>query len=169
MSLEYIKEIQDKVTRNEVNKRLYVALAGEFNAAHNLGMQSRLVEGYQKEEIKDKLWKMHQKELEHIQLLIGRILELGGNPDIRPMTWDNTAECDYQPITKTDQKDILEDAYASKSCKTQYYAKMLQFLESRDKTTYDLINRILEQEYEGLDSIRKLQEGLLAANEREDA
>ncbi len=166
MSLEYIQELQDKVTKNEVNKRLRVALAGEFNAAHNLGMQSRMVEGYQKDEIKKALWKMHQREQDHIQLLVGRILELGGNPDLRPLTWDNTAVCDYYPITKTDQKDILEDAYNSKSCKTQFYTQLLQFLEPRDKTTYDLINRILEQEYEGLNGIRKLQEGLLSANER---
>ncbi len=166
MSLEYIQSIQDKVTKNEVVKRLMVALAGEFNASHNLGMQSRMVEGYKKEEIKKQLWKMHKSEMDHVQLLIGRILELGGNPDIRPMSWDKIAHCDYYPITKTDQKDILEDAYSSKSCKSQFYTQLLQFLEPRDKTTYDLINRILEQEYEGIEGIRKLQEDLLSANER---
>ncbi len=166
MSLEYIQGMQDKVTRNEVNKQLRVALAGEFNSNHNLIMQSKLVEGYQKEEISKHLFKMHSTAREHAQLIIARILEMGGNPDIRPITWDSLAVCDYYPITETDQKDILEDVYASKTCKTQYYTGMLNFLEPRDKTTYDLINRILEEEYEGMNIIRKLQEGLLSASER---
>ncbi len=167
MSLEYIQSLQDKVTRSEVLKQLTIALAGEFNAAHNLGMQARLIEGYQKESISKQLYKMHQREQEHVQLLVGRIIEMGGNPDIRPMTWDRIAACDYQPITRTDQKDILEDAYASKRCKTEYYGKMLQFLQSRDKTTYDLITRIVEQEYEGLQSIKELQDKLMSMVEKD--
>ncbi len=160
--------IQDQVTKNEVAKQLRVALAGEFNASHNLGMQAQMIEGYHKEEIKKQLWEMHEREMEHSKLLINRLMEMGGNPDIRPIAWDNTAACDYYPITQTDQKDILENVYSSKSCKAQYYTKLLQFLETKDKTTYDLVNRIMEQEYAGLDSIRKMQEELLSADERQE-
>ncbi len=166
MSLEYMQAIQDKVTRNEVLKQLYVALAGEFNAAHNLGMQARMIEGYQKEVIAKQLLKLHQKEREHIQLLAGRIMEMGGNPDIRPMNWDKIAQCDYLPITHTDQKDILEDVYNSKRCKTEFYGKLLLFLEPRDKTTYDVIKKIVENEYLDLSTVRDLRDDLVPESEK---
>ncbi len=166
MSLEYAQEMQDKVTRNEVVKRLRTVLSGEFNSVHNLSMQSMLVEGFKKDDIRKQLQKMHKKGTEHARMILGRIIEMGGNPDIRPLDWDKLSACDYLPITKTDQKDILEDVYANKTCKTEQYTTLLQFLESRDKTTYDLITRILEEEYQDLDLIRKSQEGLLTANER---
>ncbi len=166
MSLEYIEGIQEKVTRNEVINQLKVALAGEFNASHNLGMQSRMIEGFQKDDIRKQLWKMHKLESEHVQLLVGRIIEMGGNPDIRPMDWDRLAQCDYYPITHTDQKDILEDVYNSKRCKTEFYGKLLLFLQSRDKTTYDVINKIMEQEYEGLENLRKLRDDLIPESEK---
>ncbi len=167
MSLEYIQGVQEQVTRSEVLKQLLRALAGEFNAVHNLGMQARIIEGYQKEVISKQLLKMHKIEQEHVQLLAGRIMEMGGNPDIRPMNWDKMAACDYHPIVHTDQKDILEDVYNGKRCKTEFYGKLLQFLQPRDKTTYDMITRIVEQEYEGLQSIKELQDKLMSAAERD--
>ncbi len=166
MSLEYVQELQNKVAKNEVVKQLVTALAGEFNAAHNLLMQAAMVQGYQKIEIRRLLSSVHKTEHQHITQLIDRIMELGGNPDIRPIRWDNIAECDYQPITITDQREVLDIAYQSKICKTAFYSRLLQFLANKDRTSYDLIVRILEEEQTDLEKIKKAQDNLLTTDER---
>jgi len=166
MSLEYIRGLQDNVNRNEVNKQMQIALAGEFNACHNLGMQIAMIEGHKKEEIRKKLSIFRDHEREHTLMLTNRIMELGGNPDIRPMNWDQKAVCDYRPIISTDQKSILETAYATKQCKSAFYSKLLQFLEPKDRTSYDIVTRILEDEYQDMEEIKALQDTLVSANER---
>ncbi len=167
MSLEYIQGLHDKVTNNEVVRQLRVALAGGFNAAHNLGMQAAMIQGYQKVQIQKQLVRMHKSEQEHIISLINRIMELGGHPDIRPIQWDNLAQCDYRPITTTDQKDILDITYRSKRCKTAFYGKLLLFLEPRDRTSFDMVNRIQDEEFQDMELIKKLQTGLQSNQEKE--
>jgi ferritin-like protein len=169
MSLQYIQELQMKVDQNQAQRFLKVILADAFNSVHNMGMQALMIEGYNKEDIARQLESMKAEEMANARLLISRILELGGNPDIRPITWDNIAMCDYQPIHQTDQKDIIEDVYDTKMCRTQSLVKALQFLEGRDQTSYDLVNKILEAEYKDIETLRKLRESLLTNQEKEAA
>ncbi len=168
MSLEYIQGVHEQVTRNEVIKQLKTVLASEFILAHNYGMQAVLIEGHQKEEIKKFLLNAQNSERAHAQMLIDRMIELGGNPDIRPLDWDRISACDYRPVNSVDQRQILDEAYESESCLSSAYARLLNFLETRDRTTYDLVNRILEEEYQDIEAIKKLQEGLLSTSERGD-
>lgn len=93
-------------------------------------------------------------------------MELGGSPDIRPLNWDKLSPCNYQTTTSVDQRLILDEAYEMESCISESYVRLLQFLEPRDRTSYDLINRILEEEYTGIESLKKLQENLLSTSER---
>ncbi len=169
MSLEYVRELQDKVNRNEVTRQMKVALAGEFNAHHNLIMQGAMVEGHQKIKIKKQLENMQSHEKDHIRMLVDRIMELGGNPDIRPISWDNLATCDYRPITSTDQRSILEIAYETKKCKSTYYSGLLQFLEPKDRTSYDIVTRILEDDYQDMEVIKGLQSELMSEGEKSTA
>ncbi len=166
MSLEYMQGIQDQLVKNEVIKQLRSALASEFMITHNYGIQAAIVQGHNKEEIKKFLLEAQESERQHCKLIIDRIMELGGSPDIRPLNWDKLSPCNYQTTTSVDQRLILDEAYEMESCISESYVRLLQFLEPRDRTSYDLINRILEEEYTGIESLKKLQENLLSTSER---
>jgi bacterioferritin len=167
MSLEYIRGIQEKVDRNEIVGLLRSALADELNAVHNYWMQAAMIQGYLREEINKELYQHRDEEHGHANMLIERIVQLGGNPDVRPSQWDLIAGCDYSPIVNIDQKEILEDAMQSEKCAVQRYVQLSQFLDNRDITTYDIVMKILEDEYQHINDLKKLQEMMLSKSEKE--
>jgi len=167
MSIEYIRGIQEKVDRNEIVGLLRSALADELNAVHNYWMQAAMIEGYLKNEINKELYQHRDEEQGHANMLIDRIVQLGGNPDVRPALWDRISGCDYTPIINIDQKIILEDALNGEKCAVQHYTKISQFLDGRDTTTYDIVMKIIEDEYEHINDLNRLQEMLLSKSEKE--
>jgi len=152
----YIQGIQDQVNKNEIINRLKSALADELISNFNYKMQAKLIQGFHKEEIKKELIQHSQEEQLHADLLMERISELGGNPEIRPMDWDKFSTCKYSPVFSNDQKDILEAAIGGERCAVKGYTALAEFLESRDSTTYGLIHRILKDEYEHIRDLTKL-------------
>jgi len=167
MSIEYIRGIQQQVDRNEIISMLRSALADELNAVHNYWMQAAMIEGYLKNEINKELYQHRDEEQGHANMLIDRIVQLGGNPDIRPVQWDQISGCDYAPIINIDQKFILEDAIQGEQCAVKHYTKISQFLEGRDITTYDIVMKIIEDEYTHIEDLRKLQEMMKSKYEKE--
>ena len=168
MSLEYIRGVQDQVDRNEVISMLRSALADELNAVHNYWMQAALVEGYMRDNITKELYQHRDEEQGHANMLIDRIVQLGGNPDIRPIQWDQISGCDYAPIINVDQKIILDSAVQGEKCAVMHYTKISQFLERKDITTYDIVMKIIEDEYTHIRDLTKLQEMLLSQREKEE-
>ena len=160
MSIEYIKGIQDRVNTNEIVKQLRRALADELNAAQNYHIQSKIVQGSIKDDIAKELLAHYQEETGHANMLVERIIQLGGNPEIRPLDWDRTANCIYMMNTEWDQRSILDIALQGEKCATEIYTGIAQFTERRDVTTYDIIRKILDDEYEHIRDLNKLKEML---------
>lgn len=158
MSLEYIQSIQRKVDVNETIKLLRSALVAEFLSAHNYWTQAKIIQGVDSEEIRKELIEHRNEEMHHADLLMARIMELGGNPEVRPLDWDNHTKCRYQLAPNWDQKSILEMALSGEKCAIAHYTKMAEFLKNRDTTSYDLIMNILEDEYEHVRDLAQLQE-----------
>ncbi len=152
----YVQGIQDKVNKNEVIKQLLSLLAEEFISAFNYKMQAKVIQGFHKEDIRKEFLKHVQEENHHADLLIERILELGGNPEIRPLDWDKHSKCKYIPTTSNDQITLLEDAIQGERCAVRHYTEVINFLKSKDLTTYDLIHRILNDEYNHIKDLSKL-------------
>jgi bacterioferritin len=168
MSIEYIRGVQEQVDKNEIINFLKNSLADELNAVHNYWMQAEMVQGYLRDNINKELYQHREEEQGHANMIIDRILQLGGNPDIRPIDWDNLATCKYNSIIHRDQKIILEDALRGENCAVQHYTKLSQFTQNKDVTTYDMIMKILEDEYEHIADLKKLQDMLASKYEKEN-
>jgi bacterioferritin len=164
MSIEYVKGIQQQVDNNEIIKMLRSALADELIATHNYWMQSKVIQGVYKDEINKELYQHRDEEMGHANMLIDRILQLGGNPEIRPIDWDRLTGCRYIPAMSWDQKNILEDALAGEKCATEHYSRIAEFVRARDITTYDIVMKILDDEYEHIRDLTKLKEMVLNNN-----
>lgn len=166
MSLEYIKGIQTKVDTNEIINLLRRALADELNAAHNYHIQSKMVQGSIKDDISQELIKHFEEETGHSNMLTERIIQLGGNPELRPVDWDKMANCPYVFNVEWDQRSILEVALQGEKCSTEAYTQLAQFTENKDVTTYDIIRKILDDEYQHIRDLNKLKE-LLHENKKD--
>jgi bacterioferritin len=166
MSLEYMQGIQQQVDNNEIIKQLRRALADEYLTAHQYWTQSKIIQGVYKDEINKELYQHRDEEMGHANMLMDRILQLGGNPEIRPLDWDSLASCRYQLANDWDQKTILNQAIQGERCAVDHYTSIAQFTQSRDTTTYDIIMNILDDEYEHIRDLSKLQEMLQTGNKK---
>jgi len=166
MSLEYMQGIQQQVDNNEIIKQLRRALADEYLSAHQYWTQSKLIQGVYKDEINKELYQHRDEEMGHANMLMDRILQLGGNPEIRPLDWDGLASCKYQLTNDWDQKVILDMSMRSERCAIDHYTKVAQFAQTRDTTTYDIVMNIIDDEYEHIRDLAKLQEMLQGSKKR---
>jgi len=157
MSFEYMKGIQQKVDNNEVVKLLRGALSDELIAIHQYWTQMKIIQGVHKDAIIKELAQHRDEETKHANMLMERILQLGGNPEIRPMDWDKFTNCRYKPATNWDQRSILETALSGEKCAIQHYTKLAEFTRVRDITTYDIVRDILEDEYEHVRDLTSLE------------
>ncbi len=161
MSFEYMQGIQEQVNRNEIIALLRSALADELNAVHQYWMQAALIQGHARDSINKELYQHRDEEMGHANMLIDRIVQLEGNPDVRPLQWDRIATCNYDPVINRDQKIILDQAIEGENCAIQHYTKISQFVENKDTITFDIVMKIIEDEYEHISDLKKLQELIL--------
>jgi len=162
----YMKGIQENVDKNETIKMLRSALADEFIAMHNYWNQASVIQGVYREEIQKELWQHRDEEQGHANMLIERILQLGGNPEIRPLDWDRMTGCRYIPALSWDQKNLIQDALNGENCAVEHYTRIAQFVQSKDDTTYDIVSKIIDDEYEHIKDLRKLQDMILGNQEK---
>lgn len=158
MSLEYIRGIQDNVDKSETVKLLRKALADEYIAAHQYWTQAKIVQGIQRDEIVTELLGHRDEEMGHANLLMDRILQLGGNPELRPLDWDSFTECSYKLNASWDQKAVLDIAIDSERCAVTHYTQIAQFVQVRDDTTYDLVMKIIDDEYKHITDLSKIRD-----------
>jgi bacterioferritin len=123
-------------------------------------MQAKLIEGFNKEEAVKELLQHREEEWDHADLLMNRILELGGNPEIRPLDWDRYTKCRYAPTMDRDQISILEDSIAGEKCAIEHYNQILEFTKDRDITTNQLIHRIINDEFEHIRDLNKIKKAV---------
>jgi bacterioferritin len=156
----YAQGLHDKIFRNETIKLLKQALADELIAGHQYWMQAKLIEGFNKEEAVKELLQHREEEWDHADLIMNRIMELGGNPEIRPLDWDRYTKCRYTPTIDRDQVSILEDSIASEKCAIEHYNQILEFTKDRDITTNQLIHRIINDEFEHIRDLNKVKKAV---------
>lgn len=161
MSFEYIKGVQGQVDKNEIIKLLRSALADELIAVHNYWTQAKVIQGVYKDDIIKELVQHREEEQGHANMIMDRILQLGGNPELRPLDWDRLTQCRYKPAAFWDQRSILEDAIGGEKCATEHYSRIAQFVRDKDLTTYDMVMKIIDDEYEHIRDLSKLQDMIL--------
>jgi len=156
----YAQGLHDKIYRNETIKLLKAALADELIAGHQYWIQAKLIEGFNKEEAVKELLQHRDEEWGHADLLMNRIIELGGNPEIRPLDWDRFTKCRYAPTIDRDQVAILDDAIAGEKCAIEHYNHILEFTKEKDITTNQLIHRIINDEFEHIRDLNKVKKAV---------
>lgn len=133
---------------NELIELLNAALSEEWLAYYQYWVGARLMEGPMRSEIEPELLVHANEELGHAELIVGRIIQLGGTPVLDPKNWFEHAECAYAAPEDPYVEAILNQNLEGERCAIERYQGLAAFTEGKDYSTYQMAVGILDDELE---------------------
>ncbi len=124
------------------------ALAEEWLAYYQYWVGARLMEGPMRSEIEPELLLHATQELGHAELVVNRIIQLGGTPLLNPDQWKQFAKCDYEEPIDPYVETVLEQNLRGERCAIGRYQNLAAFAEGKDYATYQMAITILNDELE---------------------
>lgn len=141
------KEIS-KLKVDKLIDMLNAALAEEWLAYYQYWVGARVMEGPMRSEVEPELLLHANEELAHAELVVNRIIQLGGTPILTPADWFKHAECEYAIPNDPYIERILEQNLDGERCAIERYQKLAAFTEGKDYSTYQMAVSILNDELE---------------------
>ena len=141
-----------------VVKVLNEALATEIVCVLRYKRHYFTAKGIHSESVKSEFLQHAQEEQAHADLLAGRIVQLGGEPDFNPEGLASRSHSQYdasEGIRQMLQEDLFAERIAIES-----YREIVQWLGDKDSTTRKMMEEILASEEEHADDLVSLLEGL---------
>jgi bacterioferritin len=125
-------------------------LADELTAINQYMVHSEMCEAWGYDKLGDMIEKRAITEMKHAEKLIGRILFLEGIPVV--------SEYRKMHIGADVQKMFASDLVLEEGAVKSYNAGMVVCAEAKDNTTRDLLQSILNDEDDHVDSIEEVQD-----------
>lgn len=139
------------IAKLDVEKLLQMlnsALAEEWLAYYQYWIGARLMEGPMRSEIEPELLLHATQEFGHAELVVNRIIQLGGTPILNPEDWKKHAGCSYEEPNDPYVEVILQQNLTGERCAIQRYEEIAEFTEGKDYATYQMAINILNDELE---------------------
>lgn len=140
-------EILD-IDKTELLRMLNEALAEEWLAYYQYWIGARLMEGPMRSEIEPELLLHATQELNHAELVVNRIIQLGGTPLLNPSEWPKFSRCDYEEPDNPYVEAILEQNLRGERCAINRYKEIADFTSGKDHSTHQMAVTILNEELE---------------------
>lgn len=137
-----------KVDVTKLIQILNEALAEEWLAYYQYWIGARMMEGPMRSEIEPELLLHATQELGHAELVVNRIIQLGGTPLINPNQWETFAKCDYEEPADPYVEAILMQNLRGERCAIERYEKLAEFTYGKDHSSYQMATTILNEELE---------------------
>jgi bacterioferritin len=144
--------------RVELIKLLNDALATELVCVLRYRRHHFMARGLIAKSIADEFLVHSNEEQGHADLLAGRIVQLGGEPDFAPDGLSARSHAEYvagDTLMEMIREDLVAERIAIDS-----YRELIQYLGDRDPTTRHMLVDILMVEEEHADELADLLEGL---------
>ncbi|MBN2259793.1 MAG: hypothetical protein JW702_04580 [Clostridiales bacterium] len=138
---------------DQLIEMLNAALAEEWLAYYQYWIGARLMEGPMRSEIQTELLVHATEELGHAELVVTRIIQLGGTPLLDPAMWAEKARCAYESPTDPYVENILLQNLSGERCAIQRYDEIAEFTRGKDHSTHQMAINILNDEIEHEDDI----------------
>ncbi|WP_163328396.1 ferritin-like domain-containing protein [Desulfurobacterium thermolithotrophum] len=152
---ELVGEHADKII-----KLLNKALCDEWLAYYQYWIGSKVVKGPMKDAVIAELIQHANDELRHADMLVTRILELGGTPVLSPKEWFELTNCGYDAPVDPFVKMVLEQNIKGEQCAIDTYSEILKITKDIDPITYNIALQILTDEVEHEEDLQSLLEDL---------
>ena len=133
-----MKKVSAEVLNLDVEKlieMLNAALCEEWLAYYQYWVGARIMEGPMRIPIEAELLEHANEELKHAEMLIERIIQLGGTPVLNPLQWQEMARCKYETPTDPYIETILEQNLRSERCAIKRYQDIADYTSGVDYTT----------------------------------
>jgi len=137
-----------KLDVEELIKKLNAALAEEWLAYYQYWIGARLMEGPMRSEIEPELLVHADQELNHANMVVERIIQLGGTPIMHPSEWFNNASCEYEEPSDPYVEIILNQNLRGERCAIKRYEDIANFTSGIDHSTHQMATTILNEELE---------------------
>ena len=145
---------------DELIELLNKALADEWLAYYQYWIGSKIVVGPMKGEVMTELTEHAADELRHAEMLVMRIIQLGGTPILDPDDWKKLTNCGYDAPTDPFVKKILEQNIKGEQCAIDTYQKLMGITKDIDPITYEMALEIMRDEVEHEDDLQGLADDL---------
>ncbi|RUM40483.1 MAG: ferritin [Desulfurobacterium sp.] len=152
---ELVGEHADKII-----ELLNKALCDEWLAYYQYWVGSKVVKGPMKDAVIAELIQHANDELRHADMLVTRILELGGTPVLSPKQWFELTNCGYDAPDDPFVKKVLEQNIKGEQCAIDTYNEILKITKDIDPITYNIALQILTDEVEHEEDLQSLLEDL---------
>jgi bacterioferritin len=133
---------------NELIQMLNEALAEEWLAYYQYWIGARMIEGPMRSEIEPELLLHATEELGHAELVVNRIIQLGGTPVLNPDQWKELSKCPYEEPSDPYIEVVLEQNLRGERCAIQRYQDIASYTYGKDHSTYQMATQILNDELE---------------------
>lgn len=124
------------------------ALSEEWLAYYQYWIGARVIEGPLRPDIEKELLEHANEELGHAEMLVERIVQLGGTPVLSPDQWNKMADCKYLAPTDSSVDRILAQNLSGERCAIKRYQDLAAYTEGKDYTTFSMVVQILAEELE---------------------
>ena len=157
-----------EIVKLDVNKLLELlnkALADEWLAYYQYWVGSKIAVGPMRELVVKELTEHAGDELKHAEMLVSRIIQLGGKPILNPQDWFKLTNCGYEVPEDPYVKKLLEQNIKGEQCAIEVYYKLLEFTKDKDPVTSKMVLAILEDEIEHEADLQAILEDLERSKE----
>lgn len=145
---------------DEIIELLNKAFCDEWLAYHQYWIGAKVIKGPMKDAVIAELLQHAADELRHSEMLVDRILQLGGKPPINPKEWFELTNCGYDEPSDEFVKTILEQNIKGEQCAIATYNKLLEATKECDFVTYNMVMGILTDEIEHEEDLQALDEDI---------
>ena len=149
-----------KMDVKELINLLNKALADEWLAYYQYWVGAKVVRGVMKDEAVKELAEHAADELRHADMLVERIMQLGGTPILEPKEWYDMTNCGYAAPKDPAVLKILDQNIKGEQCAIDVYSKLLEMTKEKDEVTYQMVLEILKDEIEHEDDLQTLVEDI---------
>ena len=136
------------------------ALADEWLAYYQYWIGTKVAVGIMREAVVAELLQHANDEFRHAGMLADRIVQLGGNPLLKPQDWMPSTNCGYEVPEDPSVLKLLDQNIKGEQCAIDTYDKLLKKVEGKDPITYNMVLSILTDEVEHEDDLQALLEDI---------
>lgn len=141
---------------NTVVRLLNEALATELVCILRYRRHHYMANGIHAQAVAQEFLEHANEEQEHMDLLAGRITQLGGSPDFNPEGLLSRSHSEY--VEGTDLHSMIQEDLVAERVAIDSYGEMIRYLGEDDPTTRRILEEILAREEEHAEELRSLLE-----------